>query len=140
MGTSSKTLVLIKPDGLERGLAGEIISRFEAQDLKIAAARVIHIQPEIAKIHYKDHIEKDFYPHLEAFITRSPSMALILEGSGEDTVSRVREIMGATNPEEADAGTIRGDLAEDMTENLVHGSDSEESAEREIGIFFDLGI
>ncbi len=131
----TKTFVLLKPDAIERGLAGEIIRRFEEAGFQILAAKSLVVDIELAREHYAEHTDKDFYPELEAFISRSMSMAMILGGS-PDIVSEVRLIMGATNPKEAEAGTIRGDLAEKVTENLVHGSDSPESAEREISLFF----
>ncbi len=131
----TKTFVLLKPDAMERGLAGEIIRRFEEAGFQILAAKSLVVDIELARKHYAEHTDKDFYPELEAFISRSMSMAMVLGGS-PDIVSEVRLIMGATNPKEAEAGTIRGDLAEEVTENLVHGSDSPESAEREISLFF----
>ena len=131
----NQTLVLCKPDAVERGLVGEIVSRFEQKGLTIVALRMLTIGPDIAEKHYAEHVGKPFYPDLVSFIGRSPAVAMILEGP-ENTWSIVRTMMGATNPAEAEPGTIRGDLSAQFTENLVHGSDSAESAEREINIFF----
>jgi nucleoside-diphosphate kinase len=130
-----RTLVICKPDAVERGLVGEIIGRLEAKGLKLVAAELRRIDEETAGRHYEEHQGKPFYPDLVAFITRSPSMLMVVEGPG-DTFKVVRTLMGVTNPKEAAPGTIRGDLAIETTENLVHGSDSPESAGREIGIFF----
>ena len=132
----NQTLVLCKPDAVERGLVGEIVSRFEQKGLTIAALRMLTIGPDIAEKHYAEHVGKPFYPDLVSFIGRSPAVAMILEGP-ENTWSIVRTMMGATNAAEAEPGTIRGDLSAQFTENLVHGSDSAESAEREINIFFE---
>ena len=131
----NQTLVLCKPDAVERGLVGEIVSRFEQKGLAIVALRMLTIGPDIAEKHYAEHVGKPFYPDLVSFIGRSPAVAMILEGP-ENTWSIVRTMMGATNAAEAARGTIRGDLSAQFTENLVHGSDSAESAEREINIFF----
>jgi nucleoside-diphosphate kinase len=130
-----RTLVICKPDAVERGLCGEIIRRLEAKGLKLVAAELRLIDAETAGRHYAEHEGKPFYGDLVAFITRSPAMLLVVEGP-EDTFRVVRTLMGVTNPREAAPGTIRGDLAIELTENLVHGSDSPESAAREIGIFF----
>ncbi len=131
----NQTLVLCKPDAVERGLIGEIISRFEQKGLSIKALRMLTIGSELAQKHYAEHVEKPFYDDLANFIGRSPAVAMIVEGP-EDTWSIVRKMMGATNAADAEPGTIRGDLSAQFTENLVHGSDSAESAEREIQIFF----
>jgi nucleoside-diphosphate kinase len=131
----NQTLVLCKPDAVERGLIGEIISRFEQKGLSIKALRMLTIGSELAQKHYAEHVEKPFYDDLATFIGRSPAVAMIVEGP-EDTWSIVRKMMGATNAADAEPGTIRGDLSAQFTENLVHGSDSAESAEREIQIFF----
>jgi len=131
----NRTLVLCKPDAVERGLVGEIISRFEAKGLSIAAMRMLTIDAELAAQHYAEHVGKGFYDSLVQFIGRSPAVAMVLEGP-DDTWQIVRTMMGATNSAEAAPGTIRGDLSALFTENLVHGSDSAESATREIGIFF----
>jgi len=131
----NRTFVMCKPDAVERGLVGEIVGRFEAKGLKLVAAELRTITPELARTHYAEHVEKGFYPDLEAFITRGPSMLMVLEGP-EDTYAIVRSMMGATNPAEAPSGTIRGDFGTETTENLVHGSDANESAATEIGNFF----
>jgi nucleoside-diphosphate kinase len=130
-----RTLVICKPDAVERGLVGEIIARLEAKGLKLAAAELRTIDADTAGRHYEEHLDKPFYGELAAFITRSPSMVMVVEGPG-DTWKVVRTLMGVTNPKEAAPGTIRGDLGLLVTENLVHGSDGPDSAEREIGIFF----
>ena len=130
-----RTLVICKPDAVERGLSGEIIRRLEAKGLKLVAAELRLIDAKTAARHYAEHEGKPFYGDLVAFITRSPALVMVVEGPG-DTWKVVRTLMGSTNPREAAPGTIRGDLAIELTENLVHGSDSPESAEREIGIFF----
>jgi nucleoside-diphosphate kinase len=129
-------LVIIKPDGVERGLVGEILSRLERKQLRIVAGELRTIDVATASEHYAEHVGKPFYDSLVAFITRGPSLILIVEGP-EDTWKVVRTMMGATNPVDAAPGTIRGDLATVMAENLIHGSDSAESADREIKIFFD---
>jgi nucleoside-diphosphate kinase len=135
----NRTLVLCKPDAVERGLVGELIGRFERKHLKLVALRMLTIDADLAARHYAEHVGKGFYEDLVAFIGRSPSVALVLEGP-EDTYAVVRKMMGATNPTQAEPGTIRGDLGILHTENLVHGSDSNESAAREIAIFFpELG-
>ena len=134
------TLVLCKPDAVERGLVGEILSRFERKGLRIAAARLLQIDADLAARHYAEHVEKPFYPELRDFIGRSPTLALVLEGP-EETYAIVRTLMGPTNPADAPPGTIRGDFGLEVTENLVHGSDSEAAAAREIALFFgDLDI
>ena len=130
-----RTLVICKPDAVERGLAGEIIARIERKGLRLVAAELRRIDEETAGHHYEEHQGKPFYGDLVSFITRSPALLMVVEGPG-DTWKVVRQMMGATNPKEAAPGTIRGDLAIEMTENLVHGSDGPESAGREIGIFF----
>ena len=130
-----RTLVICKPDAVERGLAGEIVGRFERKGLRLVAAELRTIDEETAGRHYEEHQGKPFYGDLVAFITRSPALLLVVEGP-QDTWKVVRTMMGATNPRDAAPGTIRGDLGIELTENLVHGSDSPESAEREIGIFF----
>ncbi len=131
----NQTLVLCKPDAVERGLVGEILSRFERKGLSIAAMRMLTIDEELASKHYAEHVGKPFYDDLVSFIGRSPSVALIVQGP-DDTWQIVRTMMGATNSAEAAPGTLRGDLSALFTENLVHGSDSAESAAREIAIFF----
>jgi nucleoside-diphosphate kinase len=130
-----RTFVICKPDAVERGLAGEIIGRFERKGLRLVAAQLRTIDKATAETHYGEHQGKPFFGDLVAFITRSPAMLLVVEGP-EDTWKVVRTLMGATNPNEAAPGTIRGDLGTLLTENLVHGSDSAEAAEREIALFF----
>ncbi len=130
-----QTLVLCKPDAVERSLVGEIISRFEKKGLKIVALRMLVIGPNLAEKHYAEHVGKPFYDDLVDFIGRSPAVAMVIEGP-DDTWEIVRKMMGATNAAEAESGTIRGDFSALFTENLVHGSDSAESAKREIEIFF----
>ena len=131
----NSTLVICKPDAVERGLSGEIIGRLERKGLRVVAAELRTVDRETAAVHYAEHEGKGFYEDLLAFITRSPVMVLVVEGP-DDTWQIVRTMMGATNPANAAPGTIRGDLATDTGENLVHGSDSAESAAREIGIWF----
>ncbi len=129
-----RTLVLIKPDALRRGLAGEILRRLEARGLGLRAAKLVQVDRALAQQHYAEHADKPFFGELVEFITSAPTMALVVEG--ESAVSVVRTTMGATNPAQAAPGTIRGDLALSMPDNLVHGSDSPESAEREIALWF----
>ena len=131
----TRTLVICKPDAVERGLAGEIVGRLERKGLRLVAARLETIDAETAARHYEEHRGKSFYDDLLAFITRSPSMVLVVEGP-EETWQIVRALMGPTDPSEAPPGTIRGDLGTKVPENLVHGSDSAESASREIETFF----
>ena len=130
-----RTLVICKPDAVERGLAGQIVARLEAKGLRLVAAELRTIDADTAGQHYGEHKEKPFYGDLVSFITRGPALLMVVEGPA-DTFKVVRTLMGATNPKDAAPGTIRGDLAIEMTENLVHGSDSPESAQREIGLFF----
>jgi len=130
-----RTLVICKPDAVERGLMGEIIARLERKGLRVEAAELRTIDSGTARRHYAEHEDKPFFGDLVEFITRGPAMLMVIEGP-EDTWRVVRALMGATNPREAAPGTIRGDLAIELTENLVHGSDSLESADREIGLFF----
>jgi nucleoside-diphosphate kinase len=130
-----RTLVIAKPDAVERGLAGEIVSRLERKGLTLVAAELRTIDAETAGRHYEEHQGKGFYDDLVSFIGRSPALVLVVEGPS-DTWQVVRTMMGTTNPAEAAPGTIRGDYGTELTENLVHGSDSLESAEREIAIFF----
>ncbi len=132
---SDRTLVLLKPDAVERGLVGEIIGRFEAKHLSIAALDLRTLDGDTLGRHYAEHHGKGFYDGLVEFMSRGPVVAMVIEGP-EDTWEVVRQMMGATNPRTAAPGTIRGDLGILFTENLVHGSDSLESATREIGIFF----
>lgn len=131
----TRTLVICKPDAVERGLTGEIIARLERKGLRMVAGSLRTIDEETAGRHYEEHKGKGFYGELVAFITGSPSMVLVVEGPDE-TWKIVRTLMGPTNPADAAPGTIRGDLGTILTENLIHGSDSAESAVREIGIFF----
>jgi nucleoside-diphosphate kinase len=130
-----RTLVICKPDAVERGLVGQILSRLESRTLRIVAAELRTIDKTVAAEHYGEHRGKPFYEDLVAFITRGPALLMVVEGP-RDTYAVVRTIMGATNPAQAAPGTIRGDLAISNTENLVHGSDSPESADREIALFF----
>ena len=132
---SDRTLVLLKPDAVERGLVGQILSRFEAKGLKIVAMDLRTLDQATLARHYEEHVGKGFYADLVAFMSRGPVVAMALEGPS-DTWEVVRSMMGATNPRNAAPGTIRGDLGILFTENLVHGSDSLASAERELGIFF----
>ncbi len=132
---SDRTLVLLKPDAVERKLVGEIVSRFEAKNLDIIAMELRSLDTAMLARHYAEHVGKGFYDELVAFMGRAPVVAMVLEGP-EDTWDVVRTMMGATNPRGAAPGTIRGDLGILFTENLVHGSDSLVSAQREIGIFF----
>eukprot|EP00095_Tigriopus_kingsejongensis_P008883 maker-scaffold11492_size2010-snap-gene-0.2 protein:Tk08883 transcript:maker-scaffold11492_size2010-snap-gene-0.2-mRNA-1 annotation:"nucleoside diphosphate kinase" len=131
----SRTLVICKPDAVERGLVGEILSRFERKGLTLAAVELRQLDTDTLDKHYEEHVGKGFYEDLKAFMSRSPAVVAVIEGP-EDTFAIVRSMMGPTNPATAPSGTIRGDFGTEMTENLVHGSDSNESAEREIGIFF----
>jgi nucleoside-diphosphate kinase len=131
---AERTLVLIKPDAMQRRLAGEILGRFEGRGLTVRAAKLVLVDRGLAEQHYTEHTEKPFFGELVEFITSSPTLALVLEGDG--AIQVVRTTMGATNPVDAAPGTIRGDLALAMPDNLVHGSDSPESAKREIGLWF----
>ena len=129
-----RTLILVKPDAFERRLTGEIIRRFEAKGLTIVAAKHMTTQRDLAEEHYAEHREKPFFGELVEFITSAPTWALVVEGEG--AIATLRTTIGATDPANAEPGSIRGDLATSMPNNLVHGSDSPESAQREIGIFF----
>ncbi len=134
-----RTFVICKPDAVERGLVGEIIARFERKGLRLRRAELRSIDRATAETHYEEHQGKPFFEDLITFITRSPAMLMIVEGpdnAGDDVYAIVRNLMGSTNPATAAPGTIRGDYGLVVTENLVHGSDSDESAEREINIFF----
>ena len=130
-----RTLVLCKPDAVQRGAVGRIITRFERKGLKIAGLKMVAVDEELASRHYAEHIEKAFYPELKAFITSCPVIAMAIEG--ENAVEVVRNLMGVTNPQNAASGTIRGDFGLSLTMNLVHGSDSLASAEREVPLFFE---
>ena len=134
---AERTLVLIKPDAMARRLAGEILGRFEHRGLAVRAAKLVQVDRGLAERHYAEHTEKPFFGELVEFITSAPTLALVLEG--ESAVSVVRTTMGATNPVDAAPGTVRGDLALAMPDNLVHGSDSLDSAEREIALWFSDG-
>jgi len=127
--------VIIKPDAVERGLTGEILRRLEAKGLRLLAAELRQMPVEVADQHYEEHRGKPFFGELLEFITRSPSLVVVVEGP-QDTYAVVRSLMGATDPKKAAPGTIRGDLGTEMPDNLVHGSDSPESAAREIALFF----
>jgi nucleoside-diphosphate kinase len=130
-----RTLVLIKPDAMQRALAGEILGRFERRGLQVVDAKLLTVERPLAEEHYAEHAEKEFFGELVEFITSAPTLALVVEGEG--AIAVVRATMGATNPADAAPGTIRGDLALSMPDNLVHGSDSPESAAREIALWFD---
>jgi nucleoside-diphosphate kinase len=134
---AERTLVLIKPDAMQRRLAGEILGRFEQRGLAVRAAKLVHVDRALAEEHYAEHVEKPFFGELVEFITSASTLALVLEGEG--AIGVVRTTMGATNPVNATPGTIRGDLALAMPDNLVHGSDSPESAAREIALWFSDG-
>ena len=129
-----RTLVLAKPDAVERGLAGEIVMRLERRGLVLRGAKLLRVDQALAEQHYAEHVDKPFFSELIAFITSAPTLALVVEGEG--AIATVRQTMGATNPAQAGPGTIRGDLALAMPDNLVHGSDSPESAAREIALWF----
>lgn len=130
-----RTFIICKPDAVERGLVGEILSRFERRNLTLVAAELRTIDRATAEQHYAEHVGKPFFADLVEFITRGPALVAVIEGP-EDTWKVVRTMMGATNPRDAAPGTIRGDLGILFTENLIHGSDGPESAQREIGLFF----
>ena len=131
---TQRTLVLVKPDGVQRGLVGEVISRLERRGLKLAGLKLMQVDNALARQHYAEHVERPFFPGLAQFITSSPLVAMVWEA--DNAVSIVRQTMGETNPVNSPAGTIRGDLGIDIGRNLVHGSDSPESAEREVNLFF----
>jgi nucleoside-diphosphate kinase len=131
---AERTLVLIKPDAVQRALAGEILGRFERRGLQMRAAKLLTVDRELAEQHYAEHREKPFFGELVEFITSAPTLALVLEGDG--AIASVRTTMGATNPADSTPGSVRGDLALSMPDNLVHGSDSPESAAREIDLWF----
>jgi nucleoside-diphosphate kinase len=129
-----RTLILIKPDAMRRGLAGEILRRFEARGLELRAARLVRVDRDLAERHYDVHREKPFFGELVEFITSGTTLALVLEGEG--AIATCRRTIGATNPADADPGSIRGDLALSMPDNLVHGSDSPETAAAEVALWF----
>ncbi|MCI5866546.1 MAG: nucleoside-diphosphate kinase [Methanosphaera sp.] len=130
-----RTFTMLKPDAVKRRLTGEILARFEKRGIKIVAAKTLMISDDLAKTHYGEHSDKPFFGDLISYITSGPVFAMVLEG--DDVISMVRKMVGATNPKEADVGTIRGDYAIDLGRNVIHASDSEASAEREINLFFD---
>jgi nucleoside-diphosphate kinase len=130
-----RTFAMVKPDGVQRGLVGEVVSRFEKRGVKVCALKMMKIPKELAERHYAEHKGKSFYDSLVSFITSGPVVCMVLEGDNAVTV--VRAMMGTTNPQDAPIGTIRGDLAMHTSKNIVHGSDSSESANREIALFFN---
>jgi nucleoside-diphosphate kinase len=130
----SRTLILVKPDAFERNLTGEVIARFERKGLNLVALKLMRVDEKFANQHYAEHVEKPFFRELVRFITRGPLVAMVIEGPR--AVEAARQVIGATDPVEADAGSIRGDFGTEVTFNLVHGSDSDESAEREIELWF----
>ncbi|SOC38831.1 nucleoside-diphosphate kinase [Salinicoccus kekensis] len=130
-----KTFLMIKPDGVQRNLIGPIVSRLENKGFKIVGAKLMQVSEDLAKTHYQEHSEKPFFGELVDFITSGPVFAMVLEG--ENVISTARLVVGSTNPQEAAPGTIRGDFGLTVGKNIIHGSDSPESAEREIGLFFD---
>ncbi|MCL2116774.1 MAG: nucleoside-diphosphate kinase [Methanobrevibacter sp.] len=130
-----KSFVMMKPDAVSRRLMGKILTRFEEKGLQIVAIKMLSIDEDLAKEHYGEHVEKPFFNDLVSYITSSPSLAMIIKG--DDAISLIRKMVGATNPKEADLGTIRGDFAIDMGRNVIHASDSAKSAEREISLFFN---
>lgn len=134
---SQRSLILVKPDGVHRRLIGQIISRIENKGLSIVAMKMLQVTPQLSRQHYAEHVEKPFYPQLEEFITAAPVVAMIVQGP--DAVAVMRTIIGVTNGREAVPGTIRGDYGCSRQMNMIHGSDSEESAAREIEIYFDAG-
>ena len=136
MGTE-RTLIILKPDAVQRGLMGKIISRFEEKGLKVVGAKFMQITPKLAGVHYADHKEKPFYAGLVNFMTSSPVLVLALDGVG--AIAMCRSMMGATFGSQAAAGTIRGDFGVSNSFNLIHGSDSQEAASKELGIFFNDG-
>lgn len=129
-----KSFVMMKPDAVSRRLMGKILTRFEEKGLQIIAIKMLHIDENLAKEHYSEHAEKPFFNDLVNYITSSPSLTMIIKGDG--AIALIRKMVGATNPKEADLGTIRGDFAVDMGRNIIHASDSAKSAEREIKLFF----
>ena len=134
MADKQQTLILVKPDGVRRRLVGEVIRRIEAKGFEIRELRMATIDESLAQKHYAEHVDKPFFGELVTFITSGPLVAMVVEG--DEAVAGMRQIMGATNPIEATPGSIRGDYATVITENIVHGSDSPESAEREVNLFF----
>ena len=131
---SQQTFVMVKPDGVRRRLVGEVIRRIEAKGYDIREMKLMTVDESLAKKHYAEHVDKPFFDELVSFVTSGPSVAMVVEGA--DAVAGLRQLMGATNPLDATPGSIRGDFATEITQNIVHGSDSPESAEREINLFF----
>ncbi|MFB9859882.1 nucleoside-diphosphate kinase [Salinicoccus siamensis] len=130
-----KTFLMIKPDGVQRNLIGTIVERLENKGFKIAGAKLMHVSEELAKTHYQEHADKPFFGELVDFITSGPVFAMVLEG--ENVIDTARLVVGSTNPQQAAPGTIRGDFGLTVGKNIIHGSDSKESAEREISLFFN---
>ena len=136
MTDAERTFLMVKPDGVQRGVVGDIVSRFEKRGLKLVGAKFLQISQDLAEQHYAEHEDKPFFEDLTGFITSGPVLAMVWEG--QDAVAQGRRMMGATDPLEAEPGTIRGDYGLDLGRNVIHGSDTEEgSAEREIDLFFD---
>lgn len=131
---SERSFVMLKPDAVLRRLMGKVLARFEERGLKIVAAKMMEISEDLAKEHYKEHREKPFFNDLVSYVTSAPVLAMVIEG--DECISLIRKMVGATNPKEADIGTIRGDYAIDTGRNIIHASDSPESAKREIALFF----
>ncbi len=130
-----KTFIMVKPDGVQRGLVGEVIKRFEAKGFKMRGLKLIQVSEELAGQHYAEHKERPFFPGLIAYITSAPVVAMCFEG--KNVVAEARKMLGATNPADAAPGTIRGDFGQDIGRNIIHGSDSVESAETELAVYFD---
>lgn len=130
-----KTFLMIKPDGVQRGLVGEIVKRFEAKGFKMLGMKLIQVSEELAGKHYAEHVGKPFYPGLIEYITSAPVFAMCF--AGKNVVAEARKMMGSTNPADAAPGTIRGDFGQDIGRNIIHGSDSVESAEKELAVYFD---
>jgi nucleoside-diphosphate kinase len=133
---TERTFAMVKPDGVKRGLVGDIVSRFEAKGFKLVGMKLMQVSRETAEKHYGEHEGKPFYEGLVGFITSGPSVAMVVEG--ENAIAEWRKMMGATNPSDAAPGTVRGDYATSIDENVVHGSDAPDTARREIGIFFAI--
>ncbi|MEA2452116.1 MAG: nucleoside-diphosphate kinase [Actinomycetota bacterium] len=134
MAETQRTFIMVKPDGVRRSLIGDVVKRIEDKGYKVTEMKMFTIDEDLAKRHYAEHVERPFFGELVEFITSGPVVAMVVEGS--DVVGGMRELMGATNPADAAPGTIRADLAESLSNNVVHGSDSPDSAAREIGLFF----
>lgn len=130
-----RTFLMVKPDGVQRNLIGEVVSRFEMKGFSLSGAKIMQITKDLAETHYGEHKERPFFGDLVGFITSGPAFAMVWEGDG--VIAEARKMMGKTNPKEADPGTIRGDYGVQVSMNIIHGSDSEESAKREIGLFFN---